>query len=700
MEQNQSPKKDDLFAEFAVPTYEEWYNEAVATLDGAPFEKKVMTPVYEGFDLKPLYAATDTADLAQVGSMPGFSPYLRGTDPAGYLARPWIIAQEVAEPSPEAFNQVLVSDLKKGQTGVTVACDPGVLLGLDVENPTGCGLAFSTADDLTAAFKDVDLAKTPVILDAGSVALPALSLFAAATKKSGADPARLSGLAGGDPLGFLAATGGLPLSLSAAYDAMAAGASWSAKNAPKLQTVLVSARPWHEAGASAVEELAFAAATGAEYLRALMDRGLSVDDAVGRFGFIFPLGRNMVLEIAKIRAARMVWDQVAGAFGASAESRKMRVHGRTSAYTKTVFDPFVNMLRNTIEAFCAAMGGVDSLHVTCFDETQRPSEEFSRRVSRNLQLVLQEECHFVRPVDPLGGSYAVEALTNTVAQKAWALFQEIEKQGGMAKALESGFCQNAVAAVAKKRSAALAKRKDVIIGTNMHPNLAEPPLAVKLPDLAAIAGERKKALSKAKTAKADLGKMDAGAVDRAVAAAADGATLGAIAQGCGFGAGSEKVQPLFIHRAAQSFEALRSAMDKRVAEGSGRAKIFLAGMGPLPQHKARADFSAGFFEVGGFEMIRQPGFSTEEEAAEAFAASDSKIAVICSTDKTYPEIVPKLAALLKAKKKDTFVILAGKPAKELEEGYRQAGMDDYIFMGADCLAMNANLQKMSGVTNE
>ena len=706
MPRNPDPEKsgENLFAEFSVPTYEEWMAEAVATLDGAPFEKKVMTPVYEGFDLKPLYVAADTEKLPQVGSLPGFPPYLRGADPAGYLARPWIIAQETAEPDPAEFNRVLVSDLTKGQTGVTVVCDTATLAGKDAESPTGRGLAFSTADDLAAAFAGVDLAKVPVICEVGAAGLPVLALLAAAAKKAGRETSALSGCIGSDPLGLLVQTGSLQLSLEKACDSMAAAASWAAKNAPGLATVAVSGRPYSEAGGSAVEELAFAAATGSEYMRALMDRGLSADEAAGSFRFFFALGRNAIMEIAKLRAARMVWDRIAEAFGAFPESRRMRIHGRTASFTKTVRDPYVNLLRNTIEAFSGAMGGVDSMHVTFFDEAVRAPGEFSRRVSRNVQIVLQEECHFVRPIDPLGGSYAVESLSDTVARRAWALFQEVEKLGGMAKALAAGFPQETVKKTAAKKAVNIAKRKDGIIGTNLYPNLAETPLPAAPLDLAALAESRKKALSAAR-AKADAASVKAALAgevsgEKAIAAALAGATLSEISKALGFGAGAASAPQLPPGRASRDFDALRQAMDLHLEKTGSRAKIFLAGMGPVPQHKARADFSTGFFETGGFEMVRGSGFSTEEEAAAAFAAAGSNIAVICGTDKAYPEIVPKLAKLLKDKVPGAFVVLAGKPAAELEASYRAAGMDDYIFLGLDCLAMNRKLQKISGVSHE
>lgn len=707
---------EKLFSEFSFPSYQEWYDAAVASLKGAPFEKKVITKTYEDIDLQPMYWQHEIKDLPHIDTMPGSAPFVRGTKADGFLINPWNICQAISCSTPEEFNKAAVHDLERGQTGLQVVLDPAVKLGQDpgrakAEDVGAMGLSAACAGDFAKALAGVDTANIPMFVNAGATALPIASLMAAGQLVSGKFAASLAGCVGADPLGELAAKGAIPISLNAAYDSMTALLMWAKSNARHVRTIIASGSPYHDAGASATQELAFAMATAVEYVRAMQERGVEFDVIAPKVCFSFSVGGHFFMEIAKLRAARILWTQIADAFGGNEESQKLFMFARTSAWTKTLCDPYVNMLRNTTECFAAAMGGADMVYVAPFDEVARQPNEFSRRVSRNLQIVLQEESRFTQPVDPSGGSWFVETLTDTVAEKAWGIFQEIEKAGGMAKALEQDLPQSLCADVAAQKAKNVKKRKDVFVGTNMYANLAETPLEVPAMDHAALQSQRAAQVEEFCKAAGNGGDMlkaleeamkDSPAapetMDKAVAAAQAGASLSAI-----FGtleAGSGSVTPLAIHRGSEPFESLRFAMDKHIKETGQRVKIFLANMGPIPQHKARADFSGGFFQPGGFEMVENTGFQTPEDCAQAFADSGAKIAIICSTDKAYPEVVPPLAKLLKEKVSGAFVLLAGKPAKDLEQSYRDAGMDDYIFMGADCYTLLLNLQKRSGLTHE
>ncbi len=698
-----SPDAQGLFAEFTAPTYDQWYEAAVASLKGAPFEKRVITKTYESIDLKPLYREEDVADLPQIGAMPGFAPYLRGTSVTGYIEKPWEICQEIACPLPEDFNQAACNDLSQGQTGLTMALDTASKKGLDpgdLETTGQGGLSVAVADDIGAALKGIDSGVTGLFVDAGACALPVAALILADEGRK-----NVTGCIGADPLGVLAREGVLGMSPDAAYGAMAGLTAWASKNAPGLRTILVSGSPYHDAGASATQELGFSIATGVEYIRAMQDRGLQIDEIAPQMVFVFSLGRNFFLEIAKLRAARMLWCQVVKAFGGNEESQKMTIHGRTSAWTKTVFDPYVNMLRNTTEAFAGAMGGVDSMCVAPFDEPIRAADEFSRRVSRNVQVVLQEECRLTRPIDPAGGSYAVETLTDQVAEMAWGIFQGIEEKGGQLAALKEGYPQKAALETSAARFKNLSKRKDVFVGTNMYPNLLEKPLEVPSVDYAGITGKRKDAL-KAHKASRDAGAVaqalediQGGSMESALKAALAGATIEEISKAVGSGADAVTVEKLDTHRGAEPFERLRQAARNHVRDTGETLKVFLANMGPIPQHKPRADFTTGFFEAGGFEVITNAGFGTEEEAAKAALDSGALVVVICSTDKTYPEIVPKLVRLIKEKNSKIKIILAGRPARDQADNYKEAGLDDALYMGADCYKMLSNLQKEGGVND-
>ena len=688
-----------FFAEFTPPSQEEWLKTAQASLKGAPWDKVVFTKTHEGITLKPIYRQEDLSGLAQVDSLPGQAPYLRGIEAGGFITHPWHISQELPGPSPAQFNQVAREDLTRGQTGLSLVLDQAGRQGLDPGSAPAQlvgagGVSLANAADLAAAFLGIDLTAVPLFCQAGANGVPLMACLAAALASVGRDAKRLSGCVGGDPLGELARRGELELSLDRAYDAMAALTSWALDQAPQLGAVWVSASGYHNAGANAVQELGCALATGAAYLRALIDRGLTVDQAAPRFWFGFSLGGHFFMEMAKLRAARMLWAQVVEAFGGGEDAQKMRIHGRTSAYTKTVYDPYVNLLRNTTEAFAGVVGGVNSLHVACFDEAVRPPQEFSRRVSRNLQILLQQEAHLTHPIDPAGGSWFVESLTDEVASAAWAWFQELEAAGGMAAALQAGLPQKAIAQVAAGRQANLGIRKEVLVGTNMYANLGEKPLESEPWDQAAFASARARELAGAQAPPPSLSGQGADLVAQAIKAAQSGASLGALSQALAGDGQRPQAEPLAIHRAAQAYEELRTR-GLALRSAGANLKVFLANLGPIPQHKARAEFTTGFFEVGGFEVLSNLGFATPQEAASAALDSGAKIIVICSSDKAYPQLVPPLCQALKQKDPSLFVILAGKPAAEHEPAYRQAGLDDFIFVRGNCLALLGQLQERS-----
>ena len=440
-----------------------------------------------------------------------------------------------------------------------------------------------------------------------------------------------------DPLARLV-RGTLEKPLDAAFDELA-----------QAERVGVSTRPYQNAGGNAVQELAFAIATGVEYLRQAEKRGVSLDQIAPKFVFGFAMGSDFFMGIAKLRAARLLWARVVAASGGNAEAQKMRIYASTSLWNKTKLDPYVNMLRNTTEAFSAVVGGADNLYVAPFDEVVRPSDDFSRRIARNTQIMLAEECHFDHVVDPAGGSYYVETLTAQLANAAWAIFQQIEKAGGMLKALEAGIPQQQVKAVAAKKAEAIAQRRLSLIGTNVYANATEKPL--------------------------------------------EGSTAGKAPCGCGCGGHKSaypNIETLTSVRGAEPFENLRAAVS-----ASDKKKVFLANIGPLRQFKARADFSTGFFQPGGFEVLENLGFKTVEEAAAAAKVSGAQVAVVCSTDDTYPEIVPALVPQLKAA--GFFVVLAGYPTEHID-AFKSAGVDEFIHLRANCFQVLSGIATKLGIS--
>lgn len=697
-----------LFSEFENTSFEEWKNAAVELLKGKPYEKAMLTETYEGITLKPIYGLEDMKNIPHIGTFPGFPPYVRGTSADGQIVRPWDICQELAAGHPKAFNEILLQDLYNGQTAVGIVLDQASRKGVDPDEAEGLyvakkGLSLSTLEDMEVLLDNIVLEVLPLYVNTGANPLPVISLLGAYMKKNSFDTSGLKGCIASDPLGELAAEGSLSISLKKAYDIMAQYTDWAAVNAPGLRTILVEAHAYHEGGSDSVQELAYALATGAEYIGELLDRGLDADRVAGRIAFGFSLGSNFFMEIAKIRAARMLWSQIVRAFGGSTDSQKMFIHARTSSWTKTVYDPYVNMLRNASEAFSGAIAGVDSMHVTPFDEPIRESDAFSRRIARNVQSILQDECHFTQPIDPAGGSWYIEALTQQVAEKAWSLFQELSGAGGVYEALKAGRLQKAVEDKYEKKFAAMSKRTHVWVGTNMYPNLSEEKPAPAAYDYEQLRKARiqevqayrlSKDMFMLQDALIELNNATSELVDTGIGAALAGATLGDIWEiSAGSTDAEEQVAPIRKQRGAERFEQLRMRSEELRKNRKDALQVFLFNMGPLPQHKARADFSTGFFEVGGFEILKNNGFETVDAAVEAALSSGAAVGIICSTDDTYPELVPAIAKKVKARKPELKLLVAGKPPKELEPEYRAAGVDGFIFLGADCYDILKGLQK-------
>lgn len=704
---NQSHSVENpLFAEFTPPTYEEWIAAAKKSLKGKPLEQLTQNSA-EGIEIKPLFIRTDTAVYTHPHTIPGRTPFVRGTEPDGYLVRPWLVAQELAYPTAEQFNRALRYDLERGQTAVNLRLDPPTRAGHDPDQAqTGQvgwrGVSLATIEDMAAALRGVDLARLPIFMRVGTAALPLLSLLAAYLRRQGKNTAQLQGCLENDPLGVLTHEGTLPLSINQAYEEMAQLLLWVEKQAPQLHTIGVHSYPYHNSGGNAVQELAFTLGNGAAYLRAMAERDLDVSLTARHMMFHFAVSGDFFMEIAKLRAARLLWAQIVAAFGGDMAAQKMRLHTRTAVINKTITDPYVNMLRVTTEALSAALGGADSISVAPFDEVIRPPDEFSRRIARNVQIILQEEAYLPRLLDPAGGAYYVEYLTDELARRAWALFQEVEAQGGMLAALQAGFPQELIAKEVKSQAGKLAARKVVLVGTNLYANAEEKRLENTKVDFTAVYQQRTQQIENYRTHDDDpmahtavmqkLGEMltapPEAMVEAAIGAAQAGATLNEITRTLRINDGERpSIQPVALHRRAEPFEDLRRLAEAYAVEHGRRPRIFLANIGALRQFKPRADFARSFFEPGGFEIVYPDGFAEVKEAVRAAAEAEAAAVVICSSDEVYPEIVPPLARALKAELPDTAVLLAGRPG-EYEDIYKSAGVDEFIYLGANCYEIN------------
>jgi len=704
-----------LLSEFEAVPFAKWKALVEAELKGASYDKKLVTATWEGINLQPIYTAEDTKDLTYLQAKPGYGQLARGSSFEGYSAESWEVSQELPYPGPREFNVAARHDLARGLTALNLNLDHATRAGLDpdsaIEGDVGKGgVSIATLKDLSVATEDIDLEKISLFVRSGASALPFAALLAALVKQRGLHYSKLQGCIEMDPLGVLAHEGTLPQSMDEAWREMAALTRWAAAEAPGLQTICVHSRSFHEAGGNAVQELAYSLAMGVQYLREMQERGLDVNLVAPRMRFAFCVGPNFFMEISKFRAARLLWSRIVEALGGNMCAQSMAIHARTALWNKSKLDPYVNMLRTTTESFSAVLGGVQSLQVTPFDEVFGLPDEFSRRVARNQQILLATEAQLRHVVDPAGGSWAVEWLTDQIAQKAWELFQKVEAEGGMYDALKSGSVQADIEKVSKAREQALATRKDVLVGVNQYANVGEKKPEGRKPDLAAIYKSRIVSVSDYRTAYDDvkhakvmskLGEMleatDATVLQAAIEAVEAGATLGEITRVIRRGdAERPSIVPLKLHRLAEAFEALREASDRHLLKSGWRPRVFLATMGPLAQYKGRGDFSRGFFEVGGFEVVYPAGFPTVAEAVQAASESGAKVITICSTDDTYPELVPQLVPALKAAIPGVQVVLAGYPTDQIE-AHKASGVDEFIHVRANILTVLGGLQKKIGV---
>ncbi|MCP5097616.1 MAG: methylmalonyl-CoA mutase, partial [Chloroflexi bacterium] len=636
--------RESLFTDFDAPSYKTWYDTTVTSLKGKPFDKLIHETA-EGITLQPMYRQEDAAEIAHLGSLPGAPPFVRGTTPLGYQEKPWDIAQAIPYALPEAFNRAVQDDLARGQTAVNLPLDPPTRLGLDPDQAevgqVGYhGVSITTAADFAAALANVDLSNTPLTIQAGSAALPLTTLLAA----SQTDLSQLQGVIENDPIAYLLANGRFPTSLDTAYNEMAELTQWATENAPKLRTIGLNGTVYHEGGASAVQELAFTLATAVSTIRALQIRGLDINSIAAQIHFTFGLGGNFFMEVAKLRAARLLWSKIVAAFGGDEASQKLHCHVTTAQHNKTVTDAHVNMLRVTTEAFSGAVGGADSINIAPFDDVVRPPNEFSRRIARNVQLVLQEEANLASLIDPAGGSWYVEHLTDQIAQKTWGLFQKVEEMDGMTAVSLTTFCQEQLNITSQKRLAAFHKRKDVLVGTNQYANPSEE-LLTDPTDYEAIFEQRIASISKLTIDNCQLSIVN---LKTAVSAAKSGATLNQITTALREGKDTAvSTTPITLYRPAADILQLRKTANEYAKTNGHPPQIFLANIGSLPQHKPRADFTTGFFEVGGFEMVSSEGVADVETAVSTTLAANSNAVAICGTDAAYPDFVPSFAQQLK-----------------------------------------------------
>ncbi len=614
---------EKLFADFAPVSTQEWLDKINVDLKGAEFEKKLVWKTNEGFKVKPFYRKEDLENLKTTETLPGEFPYLRSTKKSDNT---WLVRQDIKVNCAKEANTKALDILNKGVDS----------LGFNLRKQDLTPEFIATLLDGICA----DCIELNFSTCQGATVMLANLLVGYFTQK-GYDLNVLRGSVNYDPMGKMMVRGKDLTN----YIATAKELVEVMKALPKYRCITINAIELNNAGSYISQELGYALAWGNEYLNALVEAGVDATEVAKKIKFNFGISSNYFLEIAKFRAARMLWANIVKQYEPKCDCAcKMKVHAETSTFNLTLFDAHVNMLRTQTEAMSAALAGVDSITVSPFDKAYQTPDDFSERIARNQQLLLKEECHFDKVVDPAAGSYYIENLTASIAQQAWALFLEVEEAGGMMEAIKVGKVQEAVNASNEARHEAVSKRREILLGTNQYPNFIE-----------------------VSEGKSSMGNT------------------------CCCGGGEHKcekpIATLNTSRAASEFEALRLE-----TENSGkRPKAFMLTIGNLAMRQARAQFSCNFLACAGYEVIDNLGFPTVEEGVEAAMKAGADIVVICSSDDEYAEYaIPAYQAL----NGRAMFIVAGAPA--CMDELKAAGIENFIHVRCNVLE---TLKKFNSLLN-
>lgn len=699
-------KEFDIAADFPLPSLETWRKIAEESLKGGSYEKKLLTQTLEGIQLEPIYTA-DLLKGMKIEQIPGFGEFVRGARSAGHLCSPWQIAQELMTPRPADVGKMAEKVLGRGQDALLLPLHPAIRCAdLEAADYSGKSIWAHSLADFTSMLAKVDLQVVPVHIDAGINGLELLAMMVALQQSKKQPVQALLGSVLSDPLSVLNQTGHLSQDLSLMFDKAASALNWAGSCCPRLRTLGVNGLLFREAGADAVLELAAMLAMGTTYIDQLVARGISVERISAGMAFTAGIGPHFFMEIAKFRAWRALWTRIVSAYGVESHSVKPWVRAQTSTYDWTRYDRHVNLLRATTETFSAIVGGVDAVTVAPFSRLDSEDDDFSRRISRNIQIILRDESHLDRVVDPAGGSYYVEWLTQQLIDKAWKLFVEIDEAGGYLEELKSGKIQALIKRSRQTRSQDLAKRKQLLVGINAYANVKEEAPGKANGETGFVCVKRVEKKQQVES-KADNNRL---ARENLLKCIRDnsGDVIQLLAQGYADNQsifdlhisdpGNEPLQvlPFDFSRLSEPFETLRDRTATRIQDGRGPVRVLLLTMGPAAEHKARADFSKMFMEVAGFEVVYPETLNGIDDALAKGRECKPEIAVLCSTDERYPELVAALPQPLKTALPGLTMVLAGNP-RDLAEKFRQEGIDEFLFLGCDALKVLNDLFDKSEV---
>jgi methylmalonyl-CoA mutase len=653
--------QEKLFAEFPAVSTEDWETAIHTDLKGADYEKKLVWKTLEGISVKPYYRKEDTDGISWLlNNLPGEFPFARGTKKTD---NNWEIRVEVYEQDIKTANTIAKHCLECGTEALSfksrICSKRGLLRGQNIQSQA----------DFNALLDGIDLSKIPIYLNFGNRGAQALAMLA----NLASDAKSVKGGIIYDPLAELAHCGKIALVKDSILKEVAKVAEFAVKNLPNINAITVQTHSYHNAGANIIQELSIALSAGLEYMNALTDAGLNVEQAASQISFSISVGSRYFLEIAKIRALRILWANLLKEYGVTSAAK---IHASTSMWNATVFDPNVNMLRVTTEAMSAAIAGADSITVIPFDAVYKTPDEFSYRIARNVQLLLKNESGFNKIVDPSAGSYYVETITDQIASQSLQAFKKLESEGGLLAALQSGSVQKALAESQKQKEKLIMQRREVFIGTNQYPNLLEK-MSSKIIKSEGV--ELKN--SELKNCSGDVEafvKNFSGKADSVPKA--DGETV---------------VEKLNIHRGAEVFETLRLQTEEYAKKTGSAPKVFLWTAGDLAMRLARATFIKNFFGCAGYTVIDTNGIPNVAEGIELLKKNVPQIVVLCSKDEEYLELAKEIFPALEKEFPNVVRIVAGNP-KDAED-LKASGTQDFIHVLTNAIESLNSYQKKLGV---
>lgn len=617
--------RERLFPEFPPTSAQDWEKKIIEDLKGADYEKKLVYKPDSGIRIKPYYTSDDLLELEYLNQLPDSFPYARGNKKSG---NNWFIRQDIHVSDLKRANEKALDILMKGIDSL------GFILDEDMEY---------SREDLDLLLRNIFAEIVEINFRVGRNASQVMKNHYDMLVRYNRDFQKIYGSLDFDPLGRFIVKGSFYFNKDEDMETCSQLIKLS-EHLPHFTVITVGGDQFHNAGVTIVEELAFSLAIGVEYLTQLTEKGLSVNKVAPKIRFRFATGSNFFMEIAKYRAARLLWAHIVKAYGPSREDvAKMTIHATTSKWNKAIYDPYVNMLRTTTEAMSSIVAGIDSLTAGPFNELFAQNDDFAERIARNQQLLLKEESYLDQVSDPSAGSYYIENLTESIAAEAWKLFLDVDSKGGYLEAVASGFIQATIAATAQKRDADLANRREIILGINQYPNFTE---KIENPLPASVWHSEKQ----------DDGKT------------------------------------LKIYHGALPFEEIRYKTDI-YAKDHKRPAAFMFTYGNLAMRIARSQFSRNFLACAGFDTIDNLGFKTVEEGVEAFLNSKAEILVICSSDDEYPALAPAVLEMVKDK---AIVVVAGYPKDTIEE-LRAKGVEHFVHVRSNVLEELKKFQALLGL---